>query len=169
MEPLSFGLWNQKTQNLGNAVFLTPKAEGIGVKTQLFFAYHLTSAIHKLQVILPAYITYIQMRNAILGKDSVHKTGKGVKLKINQTYKKINVNTAPAWKMLAAPMEKGEGGMGATGKSGHKFLALRGQKFHILLFLGYHSITVAFSVRHIHRMKSRPFTSRELRPKTAVQ
>lgn len=107
MEPYSFGLRNQKTQNLGNAVFLTPKAEGIGVKTQLFFAYHLTLAIHKLQVILPAYITYIQMRNAILGKDSVHKTGKGVKLKINQTYKKINVNTAPAWKMLAAPMEKG--------------------------------------------------------------
>lgn len=79
----------KKPQNLGNAVFLTPKAEGIGVKTQLFFAYHLTLSIHKLQVILPAYITYIQMRNAILGKDSVHKTGKGVKLKINQTSKKI--------------------------------------------------------------------------------
>lgn len=116
MEPYSFGLRNQKTQNLGNAVFLTPKAEGIGVKTQLFFAYHLTLSIHKLQVILPAYITYIQMRNAVLGKDSVHKTGKGVKLKINQTYKKINVNTAPARKMLAAPMETGEGGRNGSNR-----------------------------------------------------
>lgn len=107
MEPYSFGLRNQKTQNLGNAVFLTPKAEGIGVKTQLFFAYHLTSAIHKLQVILPAYITYIQMRNAILGKDSVHKTGKGVKLKINQTYKKINVNSSSS---EDASGPNGEGG-----------------------------------------------------------